>query len=88
MIARPVAELRVRGDSRVLVAETCTLDGPLVHATGRWRRRVGADWSEVRWSDERSYTWPLGELQRVRWLVRAADRDQAGAHDGEAVAFP
>lgn len=82
---RTVAELRVRGERCVFVATVCVVDGQLVHAIGRWRDRTGANYSECRWSAQRSYTFGAAELERIRWL----DHELAGL-DGsaEAVSFP
>ena len=66
----PVAEIRLSGRSGVFVATAARLDGVLLHAEGRWRRRGGANNGNVRFSDERAYSWPVAAVQQVRWLDR------------------
>lgn len=62
------AEIRVAGHgSEMFVADTCTVEGPWLHAQGRWRTRVGANYADLRWSKPTSYTWPVAEVLEVRW---------------------
>ena len=64
----PVAELRVRGEQGVFIAKHILIRDGLVYVTGRWRWRTGADWRELRFSDEAAYSWPTTSLERIRWL--------------------
>jgi hypothetical protein len=83
--ADAVAELRVHGDRRVFCAEACSIRDGFVYVIGRRRSRWGADLSEVRWSDERAYSWAACEVRRIRWL----EHELAGLDDSaEAVSFP
>jgi hypothetical protein len=63
------AVLRVRrpsGRTAVFEADGLEVDGPLVWATGRWRRRVGLYDSEVRYSPPGVYGFSAGEIVEVR----------------------
>lgn len=66
------AEIRVVGHGEMFVADTCRVEGPWVHADGRWRTRFGANHNEVRWSEPRAYTWPAGEVAEIRWAPGTA----------------
>lgn len=63
------AELRVRG--RVFVADTCTLDGGTVTATGRWRWKTGANYAEARYGPLQTCSWSVSRVERIRWLTPA-----------------
>jgi len=63
------AEIRVSGHGGVFVAETCCVEGGLVHAEGRWRERMGANYAKVRLSDRRRYSWPQRRLTEIRWIT-------------------
>lgn len=63
------AEIRVAG--RVFVAETCSLEAGIVTATGRWRRRMGANHAELRYSPIETCSWPIRRVDRIRWLTTA-----------------
>ena len=66
------AEVRLAGQSGVFIAEACRIDGLAVHAQGRWRHRVGANYAEVRYGDRRAYTWPLSRVAEIRWIEATA----------------
>lgn len=62
------AVLRVRrpsGRTAVFEADGLEVDGPLVWATGRWRRRVGLNYSETRYSAPGVYGFGPGEIVEV-----------------------
>lgn len=70
-VANPVAELRVPGDDRILVASECEIAPPFVHVTGRWRRRrAGGEGEEFRWSEWQALVLTAEPGLRVRWLNR------------------
>lgn len=64
----PVAVIRLRDRPGVFVAEECELAGGLVHATGRTRERTGANFSETRWRDRKSVSWPTRRVEQITWL--------------------
>lgn len=51
----------------VFVAETCRVDGAMVHVHGRWRTRTGQNDHEFRYSDFASYSFPAGRCMEIRW---------------------
>jgi hypothetical protein len=63
------AEIRLTGRGGVFVAHACRLseDGLWLHAEGRWRRRLGANHTELRFDEPRAYTWPAGIVLEIRW---------------------
>jgi hypothetical protein len=66
------AEIRVEGRPGVFVAAAARIDGGAVHAEGRWRRRVGPNNDELRFGEQRSYTWPLARCAEIRWQQATA----------------
>lgn len=65
----PVAEIRVADRPGVFVADEARVDGVFVHATGRWRRRLGAGEA---WSGPRSYSWSAATVVQIRWAESEA----------------
>jgi hypothetical protein len=66
------AEIRVAGHpGEMFVADSCTVEGPWLHAEGRWRTRVGANHADLRWSDPTSYTWQSAAVLEIRWAQDA-----------------
>lgn len=65
------AELRIDSRRGVFVADECEIDGPWVHAAGRWRWHTGANYAEVRHSTPQSWTWPAREVREIRWMQSA-----------------
>lgn len=61
------AEVLLAGRPGVFVAHACRIDGGAVFARGRWRYRTGANYADVRYSDDRTYTWPLSRCDEIRW---------------------
>lgn len=62
------AEIRlVDRAGRMFVAEKATIEGPWVHAEGRWRSRVGANNSDFSFSAPMAYTWNAAQVAEVRW---------------------
>lgn len=61
------AELRIAGRPGVFLAETCRVEGAVVHVRGRWRYRVGANHADFRYGELVSYSWPLGRCREIRW---------------------
>lgn len=66
------AEIRVTGRGEMFVAHDCSIDNGWLHASGRWRARLGANGSELRWSDVRTYSWPADAVREVRWQENPA----------------
>jgi hypothetical protein len=63
------AILRVRRPSGIVQtfeADHLETDAGLLWATGRWRRRVGLNHSEIRYSDPGTYGFGAGEIVEVR----------------------
>jgi hypothetical protein len=49
-----------RSGARVLFnARSCKIDGPFLHATGRW--------ADLKSGPERSYSWPVRRVVEVEW---------------------
>ena len=65
----PVAEVRVRGREHhgVFVAQTCRPGRDHLTATGRWRRKGGANYAEESWGPLETFSWPWRELPQVKW---------------------
>ena len=65
----PVAFITVRSRRAdgVFVAQACRQDPERLTATGRWRRRTGAAYTEDRWGPLETFTWPWREVPQVRW---------------------
>ena len=61
------AEVRISGRGGLFIADVCTISGPWVHVSGRWRTRAGANHAELRFSAEAAYTWSATEVVEVRW---------------------
>ncbi|MGI8730824.1 MAG: hypothetical protein ACR2LK_12695 [Solirubrobacteraceae bacterium] len=68
-IVNAVAEIRVSDHGGLFIADELRIEAPFVHASGRWRRRLGAGES---WSDQRSYSWSAASIVQVRWLEAEA----------------
>lgn len=63
------AEIFVRGKRGAFVASHAEVEGPWLHASGRWALRCGAD-GERRYvgpPDEQRQTWPYDQVTEVRW---------------------
>ncbi len=61
------AEVLFADRPAVFVADDCRVDGRVIHARGRWRFRVGPNHADFRYSEPRSYTWPVGRCSEIRW---------------------
>lgn len=55
----------------MFVADACNVDGPWIHAEGRWRTRGGEHNSEARLSEAKAYTWPVAQVVEIRWAAGA-----------------
>ena len=66
------AEIRVRGEAGIFVAETCAVIDGLVTATGRYRRLVGAGYAQERFGPRETLSWPVRRVDRIRWLSPVA----------------
>lgn len=64
------AELRVRGRG-VFIADECILERGAVTATGRWRRRMGANHADVRYGPLQTCSWPISRIEKILWLTPA-----------------
>jgi len=62
-----VGELRVAGHGGLFVADEAVVDGPFVHASGRWRRRIGQNHSRISYSAPCSRSWPAAAVVEIRW---------------------
>lgn len=63
------ASIRVRRPSGMLdrfEAETCSIEGDAVHATGCWEDPSGRRY------DRASYVWPLRRVLEIRWRETAS----------------
>ena len=49
------------------IADTCRVDGAMVHVHGRWRWRKGPNDQELRYSDFASYSFPASRCTEIRW---------------------
>ena len=65
--ARAPAEIRLTGEPGVFEAYECWVAGGWVHAHGRARRRVGLNYTEVRYGLPVRCSWPMNRVARVRW---------------------
>lgn len=66
------AEIRLADRAgRVFAADKATIEGPWLHAEGRWRSRTGANYSESRFSEPMAYTWNAAHVVEVRWSTGA-----------------
>ncbi len=71
--ASPVAEIRLRDrHHEVFVADTCSIDGPWLYASGRTRIAYGPNWMRERYLPPKTVTWPRSAVREVRWLNRSA----------------
>lgn len=65
------AEIRVAGRHGMFVADACNVDGPWIHAEGRWRTRGGSNNTELRWGEPAAYSWPVAQVVEIRWAAGA-----------------
>lgn len=66
------AEIRVANRAgRVFAADKATIEGPWVHASGRWRSKVGANHSESSYSEPMDFTWHASHIIELRWMAGA-----------------
>lgn len=65
------AEIRVAGRGEMFIADVCRIEGPWLHAEGRWRTKVGGNHTAIGWSEPKSYTWPVSTLVEIRWQPEA-----------------
>jgi hypothetical protein len=61
------AVLLFRG--RTFEAESVEIEGGWVHASGRWRRRTGANFATVDYGERVSRSWPRSAVVEIRWGV-------------------
>jgi len=66
------AEIRVRGETGTFIAETCTVAGGLVTATGQRRYLVGANYSEMSYGPLETVSWPVSRIGKIKWLSPVA----------------
>jgi len=52
-------------------AGVIAVEAGVVTASGRWRRRMGANHAELRYGPVETCSWPICRVESIKWLTPA-----------------
>ena len=61
------ARIKIRGRRELFEADSVTLTGGFITATGRWSRRTGANYADITRSPLARKTWPARQVVEITW---------------------